>query len=160
MRKGHIHTLFNFEKSPGLSEMLCGGHELSDVIRKDVLHKNLDVITSGVYPPNPSELLMSDSFKKLLSSLEDRYDLIIIDTPPILAVTDASIVGRYAATNFMTLRSGWHHLREIQTAFKRFEQNGVKIKGTIFNGVELKKGRYDYRYGSIYKYYGYNYGRN
>ena len=137
--------------------MLCGEHELSEVIRKDVLHENLDVITSGIYPPNPSELLMSDSFKMLLSSLEDCYDLIIIDTPPILAVTDASIVGRYSATNFMTLRSGSHYLREIQTAFKRFEQNGVKIKGAIFNGVELKKGRYDYRYGSSYKHYNYQY---
>ena len=157
MRKGHIHTSFDIEKSPGLSEILCGEHELSDVICKDALHKDLDVITSGIIPPNPSELLMSNAFKNLLSKLEDSYDLIIIDTPPILAVTDASIVGQYAATSFMILRSGSHYLREIQTAFKRFEQNGVQIKGAIFNGIELKKGRYGDKYGNGYKYYGYQY---
>ncbi len=157
MRKGHIHASFNIEKSPGLSEMLSGEYELSDVIRKDTLHKDLDVITSGINPPNPSELLMSKTFKTLLSKLKDHYDLIIIDTPPILAVTDASIVGQYAATSFMILRSGSHNLREIQTAFKRFEQNGVQVKGAIFNGIELKKGRYGDKYGNGYKYYGYQY---
>ena len=157
MRKGHIHASFDVEKSPGLSDMLSGEYELSDVIRKDFLHKDLDVITCGIYPPNPSELLMSNAFKTLLDSLEDRYDLIIIDTPPVLAVTDASIVGQYAATSFMILRSGSHYLREIQMAFKRFEQNGVQVKGAIFNGVELKKGRYGDKYGSGYKYYGYQY---
>ncbi len=100
---------------------------------------------------------MSNAFKTLLDSLEDRYDLIIIDTPPVLAVTDASIVGQYAATSFMILRSGSHYLREIQMAFKRFEQNGVQVKGAIFNGVELKKGRYGDKYGNGYKYYGYQY---
>ena len=67
------------------------------------------------------------------------------------------MLARYAATSFMILRSGSHHLREIQMAFKRFEQNGVKIKGAIFNGVELKKGRYGDKYGNGYKYYGYQY---
>ncbi len=157
MRKGHIHSSFDIKQSPGLSEMLSGEHALSDVIRKDTLHKNLDVMTSGIYPPNPSELLMSNTFKTLLSKLEDSYDLIIIDTPPILAVTDASIVGQYASTSFMILRSGSHHLREIQTALKRFEQNGVQVKGAIFNGIELKKGSYGDKYGSGYKYYGYQY---
>ncbi|MDX2478481.1 MAG: polysaccharide biosynthesis tyrosine autokinase, partial [Gammaproteobacteria bacterium] len=157
MRKGHIHKVFDNEMTPGLSEILCGKYELSDVIHKNNLHKGLDVITSGTYPPNPSELLMGDAFKVLLSSLEDSYDLIIIDTPPVLAVTDASIIGRYAATSFMILRSACHNLREIQMAFKRFEQNGVKIKGVIFNGVELMKGRYGDKYGNGYKYYGYQY---
>ena len=157
MRKGHIHASFNIEKSPGLSETLSGEYKFADVIHKDTLHENLDVIACGIYLPNPSELLMSEAFKNLLNELENHYDLIVIDTPPVLAVTDASIVGRYAATSFMILRSGSHHLREIQMAFKRFEQNGVKIKGAIFNGVELKKGRYGDKYGNGYKYYGYQY---
>ena len=100
MRKGHIHASFNIDKSPGLSEMLSGEYELSEVIRKDTLHKDLDVITCGIYPPNPSELLMSDAFQTLLSKLEDSYDLIIIDTPPVLAVTDASIVGAVCSNQF------------------------------------------------------------
>jgi tyrosine-protein kinase Etk/Wzc len=157
MRKGHIHASFNIDKSPGLSEFISGEYKFADVIHKDVLHKDLDVITCGICPPNPSELLMSDAFQALLSKLEDSYDLIIIDTPPVLAVTDASIVGRYAATSFMILRSGSHHLHEIQMAFKRFDQNGVQVKGFIFNGVELKKGGYGDRYGNRYKYYSYQY---
>jgi tyrosine-protein kinase Etk/Wzc len=157
MRKGHVHASFNIEKSPGLSEMLCGEYKLTDVIHKDVLHENLDVIACGIYPPNPSELLMSDAFKNILSNLEDKYDLIVIDTPPVLAVTDASIVAQYAATSFMILLSGSHYLREIHMAFKRFEQNGVQIKGVIFNGIELNKGCYGEKYGNCYKYYGYQY---
>ena len=161
MRKGHINQYFSVEKSPGLSGFLSSEFELSQVIHKSVLHEGLDVITCGIYPPNPSELLMSDAFKVLLDSVKGLYDLIIIDTPPVLAVTDAAIIGRYVATNFMVLRSGWHHIREVQTAFKRFEHNGVKIKGTIFNGIDVRKGGYGYGYGYGYKYgykyYGYQY---
>jgi tyrosine-protein kinase Etk/Wzc len=101
---------------------------------------------------------MSQAFGSLLRNLEVQYDLIIIDTPPILAVTDASIVAQYAATSFMVIRSGKHYLREIQIAFKRFEQNGIQIKGIIFNGIEHKKGRLGDNYG--YKYYGYQYEYN
>ena len=159
MRKGHINQYFTVEKSPGLSGFLSGEFELSQVIHKSTLHEGLDVIACGIYPPNPSELLMSDAFKTLLDKLKGLYDLIIIDTPPVLAVTDAAIIGQYAATNFMVLRSGWHHLREVQVAFKRFEHNGVKIKGTIFNGIDVRKGGYGYGYGYKYgyKYYGYQY---
>jgi tyrosine-protein kinase Etk/Wzc len=161
MRKGHLNQYFRVEKSRGLSGVLSGEYELSQAIYKDTLHKGLDILTCGVYPPNPSELLMSDAFNELLDSLKGIYDLVIIDTPPVLAVTDASIIGKYAATNFMVLRSGWHHLREVQAAFKRFEHNGVQIKGTIFNGIDLMKGGYGYGYGYGYKYgykyYGYQY---
>jgi tyrosine-protein kinase Etk/Wzc len=102
-------------------------------------------------------MLMSEAFKTLLASVSKQYDLVIIDTPPVLAVTDPAIVGQYASTNFMLLRAGRHHLREIQTAFRRFEQNGVAIKGAIFNGVEITKGRYGGKYGYGYKYYAYQY---
>ena len=161
MRKGHLNQYFGVEKSPGLSGVLSGEFELPQVIHKSTLHKSLDVMTCGIYPPNPSELLMSDAFKAMLESIKGLYDLIIVDTPPVLAVTDASIIGHYASTNFMVLRSGWHHFREVQAAFKRFEHNGVQIKGAIFNGIDVKKGRYGYGYGYGYKYgykyYGYQY---
>lgn len=161
MRKGHLNQYFGVEKSPGLSGLLSGEFEVPQVIHKNTLRDGLDVMTCGIYPPNPSELLMSDVFKKLLDSIKGLYDLIIVDTPPVLAVTDASIIGHYAATNFMVLRSGWHHLREVQAAFKRFEHNGVLVKGVIFNGIDVKKGRYGYGYGYGYKYgykyYGYQY---
>jgi len=151
MRKGHINQYFNIQRSPGLSENISGDGEWQSVLHKGMLNENLDVLVSGFYPPNPAELLMGQRFSELLTQANDIYDLIIIDTPPVLAVTDASIVCQHSATNFMVVRSQRHHLRELQTAFKRFEQNGVHINGAIFNGMEMKKGRYGY------KYYGYQY---
>lgn len=151
MRKGHLAAYFNQPKHPGLSETLSGECEFDSVVHRATNHENLDFLATGIYPPNPSEMLMSEAFQALLAMVQTQYDLVIIDTPPVLAVTDAAVVGQYASTNFMILRSGYHHLREIQTALRRFEQNGVPIKGTIFNGIEIVKGRYGYRY------YGYQY---
>lgn len=157
MRKGHLASYFAVPKHPGLSETLSGAGKFDTVVHHGVLHENLDFLATGVYPPNPSELLMSEAFQEQLRVLSKQYDLLIIDTPPILAVTDAAIVGQYASTNFMLLRSGKHHLREIETAFHRFEQNGVHIKGAIFNGIELMKGGLASKYGAGYRYYGYQY---
>ena len=151
MRKGHISQYFNIQRSPGLSENISGDGDWQSVLHKGMLNENLDVLVSGIYPPNPAELLMSQRFSELLTQANDIYDLIIIDTPPVLAVTDASIICQHSASNFMVVRSQYHHLRELQTAFKRFEQNGVHINGVIFNGMEIKKGHYGY------KYYGYQY---
>jgi tyrosine-protein kinase Etk/Wzc len=156
MRKGSLATYFNTAKNPGLSETLSGEYEFDAVVHRAALHENLDFLATGVYPPNPSELLMSEAFKSLLATVNDSYDLVIIDTPPVLAVTDAAIVGQYTSTNFVVLRSGQHHLREIQTAFRRFEQNGVHVKGAIFNGIETRKGGVG-KYGYGYKYYAYQY---
>ncbi|MDH5633368.1 MAG: polysaccharide biosynthesis tyrosine autokinase [Gammaproteobacteria bacterium] len=155
MRKGHLHEYFGLERSPGLSELVSGEASLDKVIHKGALHPNLDVISSGVYPPNPSELLMSPRFVDFLEKVKPNYDLIIFDTPPILAVTDASVLARNAGTCFMVLRSGQHHMREISLAFKRFEQNGVRMRGAIFNGVEIAARGYGKSYG--YKYYSYQY---
>lgn len=155
MRKGHMQKYFNIERSPGLSEAISGESSVKEVIHKGILHQNLDVITSGVFPPNPSELLMNPAFAELLEKIRPDYDLVIIDTPPILAVTDAGIIAKQAGTNFMVVRSGQHHMREIATAFRRFEQNGTPMKGVIFNGVELAPAGNRGHYG--YKYYSYQY---
>lgn len=157
MRKGHLAYYFNLPKNPGLSEALSGESEFDSVLHRGALHENLDFLATGVYPPNPAEMLTSEAFKAMLASVSKEYDLVIIDTPPILAVTDPAIVGQYAATNFMVVRSGRHHLREIETAFSRFEHNGVQMKGVIFNGVEIRKGALGSKYGYGYKYYAYQY---
>ncbi|MDH5612567.1 MAG: polysaccharide biosynthesis tyrosine autokinase [Gammaproteobacteria bacterium] len=155
MRKGHINHYFGLERSPGLSEAIGSDCEWQTVIQKGLLNENLDVLVSGTYPPNPSELLMGQRFAELLAKANEDYDLVVIDTPPVLAVTDAVIICQHSASNFMVIRSHHHHLRELQTAFKRFEQNGILIRGAIFNGIELKKAGYGYNNG--YKYYGYQY---
>ncbi|MBF4254003.1 tyrosine-protein kinase, partial [Vibrio anguillarum] len=103
-------------------------------------------------PPNPSELLMHQRFKALVEWASQNYDLVIIDTPPVLAVTDPSIVGAHAGTTLMVARFGLNTAKEIDVARNRFEQAGIEVKGVIFNAVE-KKASSSYGYG----YYNYAY---
>ncbi|MNR18999.1 Tyrosine-protein kinase wzc [compost metagenome] len=127
---------------------------MTKAIRKTALD-NFDFISRGEIPPNPSELLMHQNFTDLLDSVGKLYDLIILDTPPILAVTDAAIVGRQSGTSLIVTRSGLTSAREIDLTVKRFAQNGTSIKGAIFNGVE-KKASDKYGYTN-YGYYHYKY---
>ena len=113
---------------------------------------NLDFIPRGKVPPNPSELLMHQRFSQLLSWAQQHYDLVLVDTPPILAVTDASIVGRHAGTNMMVTRFGVTTQKEVEVSMSRFENSGVEIKGVIFNAIVKKASSY-YGYG----YYNYGY---
>ena len=116
--------------------------------------ENLDVVTRGQVPPNPSELLMHPRFVEFVEQVSKEYDLVIIDTPPVLAVTDPSIVGALAGTTLMVARFDQTTLKEIEVAQGRFEQSGVEVKGVILNAVE-KKASNSYGYG--YGYYNYAY---
>lgn len=153
MRRGAMHAQFNMDKGKGLSEVLSHQVELNEVIRATKV-EGLNFISRGVAPPNPSELLMSSSFEKFIESVKFDYDLIIIDTPPILAVTDAAIVGRHAGTSMMVVRFEMNPAKEIEMTKTRFEQNGVEIKGVVFNAVERRAkinagyGYYNYAYKS------------
>ena len=112
--------------------------------------ENLHFIARGKLPPNPSELLMNARFSALLEHLKPLYDLIIIDTPPILAVTDAAIIGHHAGTALLVVRFGINQAREIALARQRFEQNNVPLKGAIFNAVEKRsRGYYSYAYYGV-----------
>ncbi|HET6434979.1 MAG TPA: tyrosine-protein kinase, partial [Xanthomonadaceae bacterium] len=98
-------------------------------------------------PPNPSELLMSPTFAEMLDEVAPRYDIVVIDTPPVLAVTDAAVIGHNAGTCLMVVRFGLNQQREIALAKQRLEQNGVEVKGAIFNGVQKRSGgHYAYTY--------------
>jgi len=112
----------------------------------------LDIIPRGTAAPNPSELLMHSRMEELLSALNEKYDYVLIDTPPILAVTDAAIVGRYAGTSLLVARFGETPAKEVEATIKRLTQNGVDIRGVILNGVQRRATGY-YGYG-----YGYHYG--
>ena len=153
MRKGYVHKLINKDPEPGLSGLLVSTHTLADVIHKTEI-ENLHFISRGQIPPNPSELLMHANFETLLQQLSKMYDLVIIDTPPILAVTDAALVGRLAGTSLIVTRFGMNPAREIQQTLLRFRNNGIDIKGAIFNAVEKKASAYGY---GNYGYYQYEY---
>jgi tyrosine-protein kinase Etk/Wzc len=130
----------------GLSELIAGQIDLSAAIRPVSGADGLHFIARGKVPPNPSELLMHANFTALLEELRSLFDLVIIDTPPILAVTDAAVIGHHVGTSLLVVRFGMNQSREIALAKQRFEQNGVQLKGAIFNAVERRNAGY-YSYG-------------
>ncbi|MCS0025563.1 polysaccharide biosynthesis tyrosine autokinase [Vibrio antiquarius] len=153
MRKGYLQQCFGLRWDNGLSDYLSGKTSHSNIIKSTSID-NLDVVTRGQVPPNPSELLMHPRFKNFVDQMSAQYDLVIIDTPPVLAVTDPSIVGAIAGTTLMVARFDQTTLKEIEVAQGRFEQSGVEVKGVILNAVE-KKASNSYGYG--YGYYNYAY---
>lgn len=145
MRKGTLHRVLTSSATPGLSELLSGQATLEDAVRATDV-EGLAFIGRGKAPPNPSELLMHANFTTLLHELSRQYDLVIVDTPPILAVTDAAIVGNHAGTSLLVARFGMNQAREIALAAKRLQQNHVELKGAIFNAVQKRAAGY-YAYG-------------
>ncbi|SDU87610.1 tyrosine-protein kinase Etk/Wzc [Pseudomonas mucidolens] len=153
MRKGHLHKTLNTPITNGLSDLLVKRCSLEQGIHEAEIDK-LHFISRGQVPPNPSELLMHANFRELLAQLSDLYDVVIIDTPPLLAVTDAAIVGRDAAISLIVTRFGVNPAKEIELTIRRFAQNGIQLKGAVFNGVEKRaasyygNGGYNYEYAS------------
>lgn len=153
LRKGYVHKMFGRKQDKGLSEILSGLVAAESVIEK-VTGGEFDYIARGQIPPNPAELLMHPRFEQLLKWASQQYDLVIVDTPPILAVTDAAIIGRYAGTSLLVARFEANTAKEIAVSMKLFEQSGVTVKGCILNGVVKKASSY---YGYGYNHYGYSY---
>lgn len=149
MRKGYLQRHFNLNSNSGLSDLLSGKQCFTETIKSTGI-ENLDVITRGLIPPNPSELLMHKRFGEFIELASKEYDLVLIDTPPVLAVTDPSIVGAFAGTTLMVGRFGKNTIKEIEVARSRFEIAGIDVKGFILNAVEQKS-------SSSYGYYNYTY---
>lgn len=146
MRKGSQHKVLGGQAENGLSELIAGQIDLAGAVRSVEGLDKLHFIARGKVPPNPSELLMNAGFTAFLQQVLPLYDLVIIDTPPILAVTDAAVIGHHAGTALLVVRFGMNQAREVALAKQRFEQNGVQIKGAIFNAVEKRSAGY-YSYG-------------
>ncbi|MBO1519710.1 polysaccharide biosynthesis tyrosine autokinase [Oceanisphaera pacifica] len=153
LRKGYMHTIFEQTVDSGLSSLLSGKNTLPEVIKPTQVG-NLHFMARGQVPPNPSELLMHSNFKQLLDKVSQDYDLVIVDTPPILAVTDPVIVSAQAGTTLMVSRFAKNPLKEVEVAQRRYEQNGITVKGIVFNAVERKASSYGY---GNYGYYNYEY---
>ncbi|HBR3045086.1 TPA: polysaccharide biosynthesis tyrosine autokinase [Klebsiella pneumoniae] len=153
MRKGYTHKLFNENNTNGLSDILSGKVEINRALKK-VVSGDFDFILRGMAPPNPAELLMHRRFGELLNWASENYDIVVLDTPPILAVTDAAIIGNYVGTTLLVARFELNTAKEIEVSVKRFEQAGVTVKGCILNGVVKKASSY---YGYGYSHYGYSY---
>jgi tyrosine-protein kinase Etk/Wzc len=133
MRRGDVHSHFGVRHQPGLSDVLRGGDPHA-AIQREVL-PGLDVLPKGSLPSHPSELLMSDRFQTMLDELKHKYDLVIIDTPPVLAVTDSTVIGKHAGTTLLVIRHGRHPLDEIAETVKRLQNGGVNLKGVLLTDV-------------------------
>ncbi len=157
LRRGFLHDYVDGERGPGLSEVLAGQIEAREAIRplsgEPEGGGGVFVLSTGALPPNPSELLMSGGFETLLDELRGDYDLIIVDTPPVLAVTDAAVVGARVGAMFLLVRAGKTQLPEIEAALKRLRHNAIAVTGLLFNDLGARRGgyrhrHYQYEYGS------------
>jgi len=150
MRKGHLHDSCGQISSGRLSDVLSGKLDPREVVRHSEL-ENLSWLSRGSAPPNPSELLMQAKFTEFLEYLSENFDLVLIDTPPILAVTDAAIIGKRAGTTLMVVRFDVNTPKEVDIARTRLASAGVTLKGTILNAME-KKAANSYGYYGYYNY--------
>lgn len=156
MRKGDTHKLFNVSNDNGLSDILSGKISIEKSIKK-ISSAGFDYISRGMAPPNPAELLMHKRFAELINWASENYDIVVLDTPPILAVTDPAVIGHYAGTTLLVARFELNTVKEIEVSIKRFENTGIQVKGCILNGVVKKASSY---YGYGYSHYGYSYKDN
>lgn len=149
MRRGYAHELFCVDNARGLSDVLSGQCALQEAIQRPE-KGGADVLCRGSAPPNPAELLMHSRFETVLAWASAQYDLVIVDTPPVLAVTDAVIVGQRAGTSLVVARAEVNSVKEVGVCVRRLEQGGVNIRGAVLNGVIKRSGA-----GSGYYHYGY-----
>ena len=154
MRKGYAHQLMGTSGDKGLSDILSGQLAAETTVRQTA-QENLSFIPRGQIPPNPSELLMHNNFSRFLGWASENFDIVLLDTPPILAVTDAAIISRQVGTSLLVARFLVNTPKEIEVSIRRFEQNGTDIKGVILNAVVKRAASY-YGDGS-YNYYAYEY---
>ena len=147
LRRPQVHRAFNLVQEPGLTDILVGAATLREAVRPNVI-KNLDVLPGGALPPNPSELLGSEATHRVLADLRTQYDTIIFDTPPALAVTDATVLGTSADGVIIVLRAGETQEAAAQRAVEVFRRVQARVAGCVLNGVEKSRDRYyQYYYG-------------
>ena len=150
LRKGLLHKRINLNKSPGLSELLQLDTDITNNIQKTAF-ENLDCITSGETPSNPAELLSTPKLESRLAELKHQYDIIIVDTPPIMAVTDTCIIGQHTDINLLTVGLGINNQSEISATLKRLTKNRIKCFGIVCN--YHKKTMMDYSKNKQHHYY-------
>lgn len=142
----------------GLSQYLSGQAPVRDILY-GTNYENMDVIFAGPMAPNPSELLNGKVFAKLMIELKQRYDYVLIDTPPMANVVDAAIVGKVCDGAILLIESGFVGYRAAQKAIKQLEKSGTHMLGAVLNKVDARKEKY-YSYYSYGSKYGYGYDQN
>lgn len=157
LRRPTLHSFFNVDKMYGLSNVLIGSLSFNDVIKRTEV-ENLDLITAGDIPPNPAEMVASERMRMFLEEARNRYDVVLLDSPPVVAVTDAAILTTRADATILVVSSGMTGRSELKRAIGLIRSVGSNVLGVILNGLDIKKmyGTY-YYYFHYYQYY-YYYG--
>jgi len=147
LRKPTVHYTFKLDNRTGLSTVLVGEKTLEETIKETDV-PNLQILTCGPIPPNPSELLGSNAMKQMLQNAQETYDVVIFDTPPVLAVTDAQILANICDGSIIVARSEQTEYEAIQKAKDLLEPANAKLLGIVLNDVPQKKSNTYYYYGS------------
>lgn len=152
MRRPEIHKLFGLTNDRGMSNILVGIDNIGEIIQSTKI-PNIDLITSGPIPPNPSEILGSKRMENLINALRKKYNHILIDSPPVTAVTDALVLSKSADGVIMVIRTGDMARQIIKNGMGQFNNVGAHIIGAILNGIDLSSNKYSYYYYQYYRYY-------
>lgn len=158
LRKGHIQKEFGLPRHGGLADVLVGEVGVEQAIHAQVV-SNLDILTTGNYPANPANMMLSSKFGDLLSIVSERYDLVVIDSPPVLVAADAAAAAAHAGAILLVCRDGLTQIGELSESVKRLAHAGRKVSGVVFNGMDLSRrhyGSHGYKYGG-YRYMEYKY---
>ena len=156
LRRGHTHQYFGLQRHGGLSELIAGSLTVQQTVHRQVV-PNLDFLATGQLPPNPAELLVSDSFKTMLERLSEQYDLVVIDTPPVLVAADTSTVAAHVGTVLLVARADQSTMGELKESTRRLSMSGKAATGVLLNAMDLGRRTFaPYKYGR-YRYTSYNY---
>ncbi|WP_077000907.1 polysaccharide biosynthesis tyrosine autokinase [Variovorax sp. KK3] len=156
LRRGHTHQYFGLQRHGGLSELIAGSLTVQQTVHRQVV-PNLDFLATGQLPPNPAELLVSDSFKTTLERLSEQYDLVVIDTPPVLVAADTSTVAMHAGTVLLVARADQSTMGELRESTRRLAMGGKAATGVLLNAMDIGRRSFaPYKYGR-YRYTSYNY---
>jgi len=154
LRKPVMHNVFDLDRGPGLSEYLVGQVDNIETITNSTKVENLSIITAGGLPPNPSELLGSGRMSELVDTLEQEWDMVLFDSPPIVAVTDASMISSEIDAIAMVVKAGQTDQAAVDRALDTIRNVQAPLVGVILNGANPNTltGKYSYYY-SYYNYY-------
>jgi len=156
LRRGHMHQYFGLQRHGGLSELIAGSLTIQQTVHRHVVDQ-LDFLATGQLPPNPAELLTSSAFKEVMERLSELYDLVIIDSPPVLVASDTATIASHSGTVLIVARAGVSTMGELRESTRRLSLSGKSATGVLLNAVEVKKGSFgNYKYGR-YRYTNYNY---
>ena len=146
LRKPSLHRKFNVSNEVGLTDVLVGTSELNKVMKK--IDDNLYLLTTGTLPPNPAEIIGSNTMENFLDECKINFDYIILDTPPILPVTDSKLLAIKADATVLVVRSEISKSKHVSQAFKELEKVNANVIGTILNDVEMRSEKLYYDYSN------------